>query len=141
MRRLEEGDKLFHDILYTIWLVLVYYQKLFGYDAGESARCLSCQLVYGKSLDRMRVKVPKILDFKNPYCANEMKEIFNEYLAMVLPALKTVPPYPAGNGKAVESLYVTQVSADSICYEIDFLFINNSDAYNAVYKNNSNKQN
>lgn len=136
MEKLKENSKLFHEILYHIWELLAYYADLFGYDVPEAAHQISAKLFQDGTLTKIRVSVPRIRDFEPQYSVLDMRSAMNEYLTLILQH-SDLPPFAAGSNynEIVEPLYMTILLSDGLWYNMDFLFVDNMDAYRVVKDN------
>jgi len=137
MIKLEEKAKLFHSIIFIIWQLLNYYENLFGFYAGESAQNLCCQLVQEETLQKIRVSVPIIKEFHNPYTAVQMKIILNDYLPLLLQG-SDIPPYSETRHKPpTESLYIEAIKTDGNFYFVTVLFIDRPETYRYFLRDKS----
>ena len=136
MKKLTENSKLFHDIIYHIWQLLTYYADCFGYDVPASAHRLSVGLFYDRTLTKIRVSVPCIKEFESKHTVEEIRAIMNESIAILLQG-SSLRPLAAGKNfnEIVEPLFITILVSDGSYYDMDFLWVDNLDAYEVVKKN------
>ena len=134
MLRLKPTSQLYHCITYYIWVMLHYYENLFGYYAGESATDFNCKPFPSGTLSKIRVTVPIIKEVEHPYNVRKMRTIFNEYLPLLLQD-SDIPPYAVSKNVFIESLYVTDVVTDGSNYQIDFLYVNDKASYEYFVQN------
>lgn len=136
MERLKKDSKQFHDILYVIWQLLEYYANFFGYDVPDTAHELQAKLFNDGTLTKIRVSVPRIKEFSTPYSVQDMRSIMNEYLQLLMQD-STLPPFMAGTDftQIVEPLYISIIVTNGSWYDMDFLYVDNMDAYKKVKEN------
>ena len=137
MAKLESTGKLYHSIVFILWRLLEYYSILFNYDAGECATDgFDCKFFPSRTLSKIRVTVPIIKEAEHPpHNVRQMRTILNEYLQLLLQD-SDVPPYAVSKNDFIESLYVTDVVTDeNICYQIDFLYVNDNASYEYMIQN------
>lgn len=136
MKKLTENSKLFHDIIYYIWQLLAYYADYFGYDVPESAHRLSIKLFHDRTLTKIRVSVPCIKEFEPKHTVEEMRAILNESIAILLQG-SSLQPFAAGKNfnEIVEPLFITILVSNGLYCDMDFLWVDNLDAYEVVKKN------
>lgn len=136
MKKLTENSKLFHDLIYYIWVLVSYYSDIFGYNAPESAHKMRAKLFRTGTLTKIRVSVPRIMDTASAYSVKEMRLIMNEYLELLLQD-SPFPPFTAGKNinEIVEPLYITIIVNSNGYFDFDFLWVDNLDAYRIVKKN------
>lgn len=140
MKKIDATSKQFHDLVFYIWEVLFYYATYFGYDVPETACKMNPTLFRDGTLSKIRVSVPCIRDFKMPCEISEMRDIMNEYLQIMLKE-STLSPFAAGNDSSqiVEPLYITIIVSNGSWFDMDFLYVDNMDAYHMVKENRANK--
>lgn len=136
MERLKKESKQFHDVIFYIWQLLAYYADYFGYDAPESAHQLRAKLFRDGTLTKIRVSVPRIKDYNTPYSVENIRVIMNEYLQLLLQD-STLPPFAADSSyhETIEPLFITIIVTNGLWYDMDFLWIDNLDAYRTVTEN------
>lgn len=136
MKKLTESSKLFHDIIYHIWQLLTYYADYFGYDVPASAHRLSVGLFYDRTLTKIRVSVPCIKEFESKHTVEEIRAIMNESIAILLQG-SSLQPFAAGKNfnEIVEPLFITILVSNGLYCDMDFLWVDNLDAYEVVKKN------
>lgn len=136
MKKLTENSKLFHDLIYYIWVLVSYYADIFGYNAPESAHKMRAKLFRTGTLTKIRISVERIMDTASAYSVKEMRLIMNEYLELLLQD-SPFPPFTAGKNinEIVEPLYITIIVNSNGYFDFDFLWVDNLDAYRIVKKN------
>lgn len=136
MERLKKDSKQFHDILYVIWQLLEYYANFFGYDVPDTAHELQAKIFTDGTLTKIRVSVPCIIGFDTPYTVKDMRSIMNEYLQIMLQH-SDLPPFAAGDSynEMVETLFITVIVTNGHYYDLDFLYVDNMEAYRKVTEN------
>lgn len=136
MKKLTENSKQFHDLIYYIWQLLTYYADIFGYNAPESAHKMRVKLFRSGTLTKIRVSVEQIMEFSSTYSVEEMRLIMNEYLELLLQD-SPFPPFTAGKNvhEIVEPLYITILVNAQGYFDMDFLWVDNLDAYRIVKQN------
>lgn len=136
MKKLTENSKLFHDLIYYIWVLVSYYADIFGYNAPESAHKMRAKLFRTGTLTKIRVSVEQIMDSASAYSVKEMRLIMNEYLELLLQD-SPFPPFTAGKNinEIVEPLFITIIANPRGYFDFDFLWVDNLDAYRIVKKN------
>lgn len=138
MIKLEEQNSIYHHILFIIWKLLNFYENLFGFYSGETARDIDCKLLKNKNLQIIQVNIPIIKEFQNSYTPLQMKIIFNEYLPLLLQG-SDIPPYSEKKNKPpTEPLYTMDLETNGDYLSIKFLVIDCPEAYRLYLKDKSN---
>lgn len=132
---LNKTDRVYYQILYTLWQLAVYYADFMGYDPPASPLDMVAGItsISGlKELSFIRIELPAYEEFD----CNRMKEILQEYLTIILLPQSQIPLYMDGE-TIIEPLYVFKTYYDHdprhTTLSWIMLYINNMDAYN-LYK-------
>ena len=136
MNKLRKTDRKYMEVLYCIWLLLTYYGNLFGLDGPESANKLIATLFYDGNLTKIRIVLPRLHEVDTSYSVLEMRSIMNDYLPILLQD-SSLEPFAAGNSyhEIVAALYVSIVVGSNSYFDMDFLYVDNLDAYKIVTEN------
>ena len=136
MNKLRKSDRKYMEVLYCIWLLLTYYANLFGLDVPESANKLIATLFYDGNLTKIRIVLPRLHEVDTSYSVLEMRSIMNDYLPILLQD-SSLEPFAAGNSyhEIVAALYVSIVVGSNSYFDMDFLYVDNLDAYKIVTEN------
>lgn len=94
--RLSTKDFLFYQMLYKLWLLLVYYADIFCYSAPKNMLEMDIETDRYNGLNFIRIRCPIIKPF-NPSVYNEI-EIMQKYMDYFLLADSDSKPYRNGDG-------------------------------------------
>lgn len=129
---LSKTDRVYYQILYSLWKLAAYYAPLMGYEPPESPLDMAARLYNISGVSFIRIALPAYAE----YDCNRMKKILQEYLAIVLLPESQIPLYMDGE-TIIEPLYIFKTYYDydpkhtTLSWIV--LHINNMDAYN-LYK-------
>lgn len=135
--KLNKQNKLYLTLLYVIWELLSYYEKLFKLHVPSDATKIPVKLSYYE--DGVTHLIVEIRSSRTPdpyYTGESMKTIFNEYLNYVLlPQHKELNPFKGGTSRydIVDCLYVNEAVVLTTGYTyIDIIYVDNMQAFRQV---------
>lgn len=134
-KRLSQCSPEYLAILYIIWQLVSYYGKLFQVIAGNEPAKTIARITQEDGITHIYFSYPKVQNSERGYTVLEMRDIYNDYLRMVLlPAQKSIVPFHGGKElyEVVESLYVNLVYEDSGYINLDIIYVDNPIAYKYV---------
>lgn len=135
MTKISKKSLPFLHILFSIYLLVTYYGKLFCIDAGDSPVDIPTRISEKEGITFFTFSFSKILDVHRALSVIKMKEISNEYLRIVLlPSLNLLKPYKNGTGiyDIIESLYVDSVYEDEAFVYMNVVYITSPLEYSYV---------
>lgn len=137
--RLTKTTKTYLLILYVVWKLLTYYEKFFELCVPSDATKLPVKLFIDD--DNITHLVIEIQSFRTPdpyYTGESMKDIFNEYLSIVLlPEQPELKAFAGGSSiyDVVDCLYVKNAYVlDNGYAYIDIIYVDNMQAFRLVKK-------
>ena len=101
MKRLAKADQLYLIILYAIWELLSYYEKLFKLEVPSDATKLPVTIIRDENdITHLLVEVPSSRTPDPYYTGESMKLIMNEYMnIMLLPEHPELKPFQGGGSR------------------------------------------
>lgn len=145
MKRLAKADQLYLIILYAIWELLSYYEKLFKLEVPSDATKLPVTITSDENdITHLLVEVPSSRT-PDPYYTGEcMKLILNEYMNIILlPEHPELKPFQGGDSRfdLVDCLYVYQAhvlgNRNGYTYaHFDIIYVDNMQAFKFVRADN-----
>lgn len=134
---LKKSSKKYLTILYVIWQLLQYYQRLFKLDVPSDATKLPVKLsIDEENITHLIIEIPSSRVPDPYYEGDSMKMIFNEYLNIVLlPEQPELPPFAGGNSRydLLDCLYVKKAHVLTTGYTyIDIIYVDNMQAFRLV---------
>lgn len=137
MEKLNLKSKMLHDLMYLVWIIAGYYEKLFAYTVPEKASDLDVQITNQDGITRLYFKFPRILDQQPVYPVEQMVHLFNHHLYYDLLSSAGMPKYRASSlpHDVVEAFIVNKAFADSDFITIEIIHVDNPIAYDFIYQN------
>ena len=89
-------SRLFHELIYLIWLVAEYYQHILGYTVPEIPAHTDVNLYTEKGITKIDYLFPKIAERKFNFTFEEMVDVFNKHLNIYLHDAN-IRPYKEGD--------------------------------------------
>ena len=133
--RLEKTNFKYLTILHIIWQLVSYYGKLFQTIAGNDPATTPAKIREENGITYITFSFPKVLNSQRNYTVLEMREIYNEYLRLILcPQQNILLPFQRGSEihNIMEPLYVDMVYEDETTIYLDVIYIDNPIAYDYV---------
>lgn len=135
MEKLTLKSKMLHDLLYMVWIIAGYYEKLFGYTVPEKASDIEATIKDEDGITKLYFKFPRILDQPFTFPVNRMVDIFNHHLYFDLLPSAGVPKYKAGDSlhETIESFIVNNIVIDESSVTVVVVYVDNPIAYDFVH--------
>ena len=96
MLKLNLKSRLFHEIIYLVWMVAEYYQFVLGYTVPEIPAHTDVSLYTENGITKIDCSFPKTCDRKFNLSFEEMVDVFNKHLNIYL-LDANIRPYKEGH--------------------------------------------
>ena len=136
MERLTKQSITYLHILHVVWVLVSYYTRLFGIDAGEEPAQMKTFLIEREGITFVRFKFTSCDTLTGKeYSLEKIREIMQEYLQYcILPEQTILCPYMGGSTiyDIVEPLYIDRVEESKGIWRIDIVYVDNPLAFQYV---------
>ena len=136
MEKLTLQSKMLHDLMYLVWIITGYYEKLFGYIVPEKASDMDVEIKDEDGITKLYFKFPRTSP-NQPYHfpVDRMTDLFNHHLYYDLLPRFGFPKYRAGNSQfdIIESFIVNRISVDDDSLTVTIVYVDNPIAYDFVH--------
>ena len=136
MEKLTLQSKMLHDLMYLVWIITGYYEKLFGYIVPEKASDMDVEIKDSDGITKLYFKFPRTSP-RQPYHSpvDRMTDLFNHHLYYDLLPRFGFPKYRAGNSQfdIIESFIVNRISVDDDSLTVTIVYVDNPIGYDFVH--------
>ena len=136
MEKLTLQSKMLHDLMYLVWIITGYYEKLFAYTTPEMASDMDVEIKESDGITKIYFKIPRILDQQPVYPVEQMVRLFNHHLYYDLLSSAGIPKYRASSlpHDIVEAFIVNKAFATSDSITVEVIYVDNPIAYDFIYQ-------
>lgn len=136
MEKLTLQSKMLHDLMYLVWIITGYYEKLFGYIVPEKASDMDVEIKDEDGITKLYFKFPRTAPCQ-PYHfpVDRMTDLFNHHLYYDLLPQFGFPKYKAGDSihETIESFIVNNIIVDDNSLTVVIAYVDNPIAYDFVH--------